>query len=101
MNAFTDVVTALVRRGEDMTMRQAAVLLSVARAKEPRTVRGMAAEFRVPSAAITRALDRLENLSYARRIPDPSDGRSVLVVATSGGFDMAEAMLGEPIRRVA
>ena len=101
MNAFTDVVTALVRRGEDMTMRQAAVLLSVARAKEPRTVRGMAAEFRVPSAAITRALDRLEFLSYARRIPDPADGRSVLVIATSAGLDMAEAMLGDPIRRAA
>lgn len=101
MNAFTDVVTALVRRGEDMTMRQAAVLMCAARSKQPPTVRGMAAEFRVPKPAITRAIDKLELLSCVRRIPDPADRRSVLVIATPAGFDMAEAMLGEPIRRVA
>ena len=99
MNTFTDVVTALVRRGEDMTMRQAAVLMYAARSKHPPTVRGMAAEFRVPKPSITRAIDKLELLAYARRIPDPTDHRSVLVIATSDGFDMAEAMLGEPIRR--
>ncbi len=35
--------------------------------------------------AVTRAIDRAEELDLARRKPDPVDRRSVLVNLTSGG----------------
>jgi DNA-binding MarR family transcriptional regulator len=51
----------------------------------PHTVRGLALKLNVSKPAITRALDRLGELDLARRKPDPSDRRSVLVQRTPKG----------------
>jgi DNA-binding MarR family transcriptional regulator len=48
-------------------------------------VRGLAAELNVSKPAITRALDRLEELEMAKRKIDPMDRRSVLVQRTLKG----------------
>lgn len=79
------VVSAVRSDAPDLSQRQLAVLLDAARQPEPRTVRGLAAALNVSKPAITRALDRLEELALARRIPDPQDGRSVLVSVTRAG----------------
>jgi DNA-binding MarR family transcriptional regulator len=49
------------------------------------TVRGLAADLNVSKPAITRALDRLEELDLARRKVDLADRRSVLVQRTLKG----------------
>jgi DNA-binding MarR family transcriptional regulator len=49
------------------------------------TVRGLAADLKVSKPAITRALDRLGELDFARRKVDPADRRSVLVQRTVKG----------------
>jgi DNA-binding MarR family transcriptional regulator len=79
-------ILALVRRNEaDLTSRQFGVFLTVYLTAGPHTVRGLAAELNVSKPAITRALDRLGELSLARRKVDPMDRRSVLVQRTLKG----------------
>src|SRR3954453_14929811 len=79
-------IRALVRRDEaDLTSRQFGVFLPVYLTAGPHTVRGLAAELNVSKPAITRALDRLGELSLARRKVDTMDRRSVLVQQTEAG----------------
>src|SRR5829696_7617892 len=79
-------IQALVRRDDaDLTSRQFGVFLTVYLTTGPHTVRGLAAELNVSKPAITRALDRLGELSLARRKVDPKDRRSVLVQQTQAG----------------
>ena len=79
-------VLALVRRDEaDLTSRQFGVFLTVYLTAGPHTVRGWAAGLNVSKPAITRALDRLGELSLVRRRVDPMDRRSVLVQPTEAG----------------
>ncbi|HET9149222.1 MAG TPA: MarR family transcriptional regulator [Alphaproteobacteria bacterium] len=75
-----------VRTGRpDLTMRQMALLLTVYMKAPPHTVRGLAAALNVSKPAVVRALDRLEELGFARREEDPEDGRNVLVNRTVQG----------------
>ena len=69
----------------DLTMRQMALLLTVYLKPPPHTVRGLAAALNVSKPAVVRALDRLEELGFARREEDPGDGRNVLVNRTVQG----------------
>ena len=79
-------ILALVRRDEaDLTSRQFGVFLTVYLTDGPHTVRGLATELNVSKPAITRALDRLGELSLARRKVDRMDRRSVLVQQTQAG----------------
>jgi DNA-binding MarR family transcriptional regulator len=87
-----DTVVSLVRReGPDLTARQLAVLLICYLEEGPHTVRGLAARLSVAKPAITRALDRLEDLKFLRRGQDPRDRRSIIVLRTSEG----EAFTGQ------
>ena len=89
---FRQTILALVRRDEaDLTSRQFGVFLTVYLTAGPHTVRGLAAGLNVSKPAITRALDRLGELSLARRKVGPMDRRSVLVQPTQAG----EAFLAE------
>jgi DNA-binding MarR family transcriptional regulator len=73
-------ILALVRRDEaDLTSRQFGAFLTVYLTAGPLTVRRLAAELNASKPAITRALDRLGELSLARRKVDPMDRRSVLI----------------------
>jgi DNA-binding MarR family transcriptional regulator len=81
-----DTVVALVRRdGTDLSARQLGVFLTCYLNEGGHTVRGLAAALKVSKPAITRALDRLGELNFARRKVDPLDRRSVLVQRTTKG----------------
>lgn len=73
------------RDAPDLSARQMAVLLTVYMTQPPHTVRGLAELLNVSKPAITRALDRLGELSLARRKTDPKDRRSVVVQRTVKG----------------
>jgi len=78
-------VTLVRRDGPDLSARQLAVFLTCYLMDGGHTVRGLAADLKVSKPAITRALDRLGELDYARRKVDPADRRSVLVQRTVKG----------------
>jgi DNA-binding MarR family transcriptional regulator len=78
-------VTLVRRDGPDLSARQLAVFLTCYLMDGGHTVRGLAADLKVSKPAITRALDRLGELDFARRKVDPSDRRSILVQRTVKG----------------
>jgi len=72
--------------GPDLTARQLAVFLKIY--LEPgagQTVRGLASALNVSKPAITRVLDRLEELVLAKRETDPKDRRSIIARRTTTG----------------
>jgi DNA-binding MarR family transcriptional regulator len=87
-----DAILGMVRReGPDLSARQLVVFLICYLEDGPHTVRGLAARLDVSKPAITRSLDRLTDLGFAKRAADPADRRSVLVTRTRKG----EALLAE------
>jgi DNA-binding MarR family transcriptional regulator len=81
----------------DLTSRQLALLLTVFMAHGPHTVRALAEALKLPKPAVVRALDRLEELKFVKRLRDPNDRRSVEVVRRARGAvflsDLAETVL--------
>jgi len=71
----------------DLSARQLALLLSVYLGQGPHTVRGLAHALNISKPAVSRALDRLGELSYIRRERDDLDRRNVLVQRTQPGAD--------------
>jgi DNA-binding MarR family transcriptional regulator len=69
----------------DLTMRQAAILLTVYLDPPPHTVRGLAARLNVTKPVITRALDSMGALKLVSRHRDEHDKRNVLVRRTVEG----------------
>jgi DNA-binding MarR family transcriptional regulator len=53
---------------------------------------------RLTTGAITAVIDRLERAGYARRVPDPSDRRRVLVELTPKAYETALELMVEPMR---
>lgn len=93
LKILREVVVSMVRsEGPDLTARQLGVFLSVYRADQPQTVRGLARELNVGKAAISRALDCLSDVNLARRMDDPADGRSILVDRTEDGADFLRGL---------
>ena len=91
--------TESVRRdGPDLSARQMAILLTVYLTEPPHTVRGLARALNVSKPAVTRALDRLGELGFARRKPDEADRRNVLIQRTVKGSvylsEFAELVIG-------
>ena len=81
-----DTIIGIVRQDErDLTARQLGVFLTCYLRDGGHTVRGLAAEFSINKPAVTRSLDRLGELQLIRRLPDPSDRRSILVGRTAKG----------------
>jgi len=75
-----ETIIGLVRSDRrDLSARQLAVSLIVYLEAGPHTVRGLAARMAVSKPAITRAVDRLVEMSLVKRLPDPLDRRSVLI----------------------
>jgi DNA-binding MarR family transcriptional regulator len=58
----------------------------------------LAQESRLSTGAITAVIDRLERAGLARRVPDPSDRRRVLVEPTEKAFELATELMVEPMR---
>ena len=77
--------SSVAGNGPDLTARQLAVFLKIYLEPEAeQTVRGLAATLNVSKPAITRALDRPEELVFARRETDKSDRRSIIARTTNG-----------------
>ena len=69
----------------DLTVRQMAILLQIYLVPPPHTVRGLAALLTVTKPVITRALDRMGELSLVDRERDPRDRRNVIIKRTVKG----------------
>ncbi|MDI2090042.1 MarR family transcriptional regulator [Commensalibacter oyaizuii] len=83
-----ETITTLVRQETpDLSARQLAVFLICYLTDTVQTVRGLATALQVSKPAITRALDRLEELGLVSRKIDPMDRRSVLVQRTDAGAE--------------
>lgn len=81
-----EVIVSLVRRdGPALSAHQLAVYLTCYLKTGHHTVRGLAADLNVSKSVITRSLDKLGEMELTRRMPDPSDRRSVLVDRTAPG----------------
>ena len=88
LEIWRDALSESVRRdGPDLSARQMAILLIVYTSPPPHTVRGLAAGLKISKPAVTRALDRLTTLGFARRTPDEADKRSVLLQRTVKGAE--------------
>jgi DNA-binding MarR family transcriptional regulator len=61
----------------------------------------LAADLELSSGAMTSRLDRLERLGFIRRVPDPSDRRSVLVELTEEGRSAWDAAASVQARKEA
>lgn len=86
LRLWQDVALEEVREGRpDLSMRQAAVLLTIYLEPPPHTVRGLAARLNVSKPVITRALDMLGTLKLVTRHRDEQDKRNVLVRRTVDG----------------
>ncbi|HEY7178316.1 MAG TPA: MarR family transcriptional regulator [Gaiella sp.] len=74
-------------------------LLSLVGARGPSRLTEVAGELGMPLTTTSDAVRRLESRGYARRVPNPEDGRSVLVELTDEGD--AEWRRGWPaLRRI-
>lgn len=76
----------------DLTMRQAAILLTIYLDPPPHTVRGLAARLDVTKPVITRALDSMGELGLLTRSRDGNDKRNVLVKRTVEGALFVERL---------
>lgn len=86
LDILRGTIVALVRGDSpDLSARQLGIFLTCYLQDKNHTVRGLAAELNVSKPAITRALDRLGELDFARRKTDENDRRSVLVQRTPKG----------------
>lgn len=61
----------------------------------PRRITDLAAEERVTQPAITLLVNRLQERGWVQRIPDPTDGRAVLVSLTPEGEGVFERLRAE------
>lgn len=86
LNVWRKVLVNSVRsKGPDLSSRQLALMLSVYLEEGPHTVRGLASYLNISKPAISRALDRLGELSFVKRRRDEKDKRNVLVQRTVKG----------------
>lgn len=86
LGLWRSVLVESVRKdGPDLSARQMAIMLQVYLTDPPHTVRGLAALLNISKPAVTRALDRLSVLGFAKRKRDMEDKRNVLVQRTVRG----------------
>ncbi|MBR0651375.1 MarR family transcriptional regulator [Roseomonas terrae] len=103
MNQVHESLLQAVREGMDLNVRQIVVLLELAAAKGPLSVRGLAHHLQVSKPAITRAIDRLETLGLAIRPVNPADQRDRLLQPTEKGREQARQLsnAAAPLARAA
>lgn len=101
VHMLREVIVTLVRRdGPALSAHQLAVYLTCYLKSGDHTVRGLAADLNVSKSVITRSLDKLGEMDLTRRIPDPSDRRSILVERTAVGSELLNE-LRETVSKVA
>ena len=96
LHVLMETVASMVRDEDtDFTARQLVVFLkSHLQPGVDHTVRGLAADLKISKPAITRAVDKLEELSLARREKDPADARSVIIKGTPAGQAYVRKLIG-------
>ena len=85
------LVASLRGGGPDLSARQMSILLTVYTAPPPHTVRDLSEALAISRPAVSRALDRLCRLGYARRRHDEYDRRSMHIVRTELGTAFLDA----------
>ena len=98
--AITDVARLLIREGVHVNRTALSVLATLR--SGPRRITDLAACEFVSQPGMTMLVSRLEAEGWARRIPDPTDGRAVNVVITKAGERMLEEAIAartEVLRR--
>ncbi len=86
LQLWHDALKAGVRDARpDLSARQMAIMLTVYNESQRHTVRGLASGLNISKPAVTRALDRLGQLGFIRRVRDSDDRRSVFVQRTVKG----------------
>ena len=75
----------------DLTVRQAMILLLIP--TQPVSVKELAEIIGISKPAVTRALDRLEQLNLARRDADRQDRRKIALRLTHAGSEMRDSAL--------
>ena len=87
LHLWREALRLAVRHEEpDLTTRQMVVMLVVYAPWEQKVrVRDLAEDLSLSKPAVSRALDRLEQLGYVRRKADAADGRSVVLQPTMRG----------------
>jgi DNA-binding MarR family transcriptional regulator len=90
-----ETVVGLVRLDDaDLSLRALSVFLKCYLDEGHHTVSDLARELNIGKPAITRALDRLEELDLARRKEDPSDRRRIFVRRTVKGAAFLHELRG-------
>jgi DNA-binding MarR family transcriptional regulator len=98
---YRTITEAVRSQTPDLSARQLAIILFITTDSSMHTVRGLAVQLNISKPAISRSLDRLCELGFADRTPDPRDGRSVLVIPTNDGYEHVaklRAMLQNSLR---
>jgi DNA-binding MarR family transcriptional regulator len=88
LHGLRAAVVGEVRIGNDLSLRQMAVMLIVYLTDDPQTVRGLAQDLRVSRSSVSRALSLLAESGLVRRREDPADRRSIFAVRTEAGEAM-------------
>ena len=81
------ISTIEIIRGEEkeLSERQKGILLTIYLEENVQTVRSLAKHLNISKAAVTRAVDTLENYGLLRRMPDYKDKRSIIINRTVKG----------------
>jgi len=69
-------------KGQDLSLRQLAILLTIYLEPPPHTVRGLAHKLNVTKPVVTRALDALGKIGLLERRRDEKDRRNVIIQRT-------------------
>lgn len=79
-----------------MTLWQFDVLATLRRSGAPYTLSPtqLLRAMTLSSGAMTNRIDRLEDLGFVERLPDPEDRRGVLIRLTDAGRDVADQAVG-------
>jgi DNA-binding MarR family transcriptional regulator len=87
LGALQDGLMRLIgnRPAVDMTLRQVAILNGIYHSDGQHTVRGIATHLNMTKPAVTRAVQRMEKLSFVTKRTDPRDRRVVRVALTARG----------------
>ncbi len=85
------LVASLRDSAPDLSARQMSILLTVYTAPPPHTVRDLSEALAISPPAVSRALDRLCGLGYARRLSDEYDRRSMHIARTELGAAFLDA----------
>ena len=92
VDKLCDALVLSFELGEpDLSMRQLAILLHVAKKKSAH-IKDIAADLSIPKPAVSRALDRLEILRLCRREKTPEDLRQSVAFPRQSAYIMIKKL---------